>query len=282
MITRVDHIYAVGDVQGCCEQLEQLHAHILQQDPDAQLLFVGDLVNRGPQSLATLRKVVAMGHCANSLLGNHDLSLLALAYGVRGTNAKNNNADNSYLNPILEASDRQQLLDWLRHRPLALHIGQHLIVHAGVLPSWTVEQTLAYAHEVESALQGPNVMDFLRSMYGNQPTKWSTQLTGNDRLRCIVNALTRLRFCTANDEMELDSKEGLNKTPPGFAPWFEFPRLTHSSVVVFGHWSALGLQMQTNLIGLDTGCVWGGKLTAIRLSDRCLFQVPCPQYQEIT
>lgn len=263
------HIYIVGDVQGCCDQLEELHALILKQDSAAQLIIAGDLVNRGPKSLSTLRKLVAMGNKANSVLGNHDLSLLGVAYaGHRPHN-------DVYLRPIIEAPDRDQLLNWLRHRPLALKFDQHLLVHAGVLPSWTVQQTLDYAHEVEHALQGPHFVDFLTGMYGNQPGKWSPQLTGMDRLRCIVNVLTRLRFCTANDEMEFDSKEGLNKTPPGFKAWFDWPRLTESSTLIFGHWSALGLRMQPNLIGLDTGCVWGGKLTAVRLLDRQIFQVDC-------
>lgn len=268
-MTNLDHLYVVGDIQGCCSQLEALHALILQQDPDARLLVAGDLVNRGPQSLATLRKLVAMGERANSVLGNHDLSLLGVAYGVRRSH------NDVYLRPILEAVDRDQLLDWLRHRPLAVQVGQHLIVHAGVLPSWTAQQTLDYAHEVEAILQGPHYVDFLRGMYGNQPLQWNTKLSGMDRLRCIVNVLTRLRFCTAHDEMEFDSKEGLGQTPAGYSAWFDLPRLTDSSTIVFGHWSALGLVIRPNLIGLDTGCVWGGKLTAVRLSDRRLFQVEC-------
>jgi bis(5'-nucleosyl)-tetraphosphatase (symmetrical) len=268
------HIYIVGDVQGCCDQLEELHQLILKQDQKAQLFIAGDLVNRGPQSLATLRKLVAMGNKANSILGNHDLSLLGVVY------AGHHSHDDSFIRPILDAPDREQLLDWLRHRPLAVQFDQHLLVHAGVLPSWTVQKTLEYAHEVEAILQGPHYVDFLRVMYGNQPTQWSPQLKGMERLRCIVNVLTRLRFCTANDEMEFKSKEGLDKTPPGYKAWFDLPRLTESTTVIFGHWSALGLHMQPNLIGLDTGCVWGGKLTAMRLSDRQLFQVDCKQHRK--
>ncbi|PRC91095.1 symmetrical bis(5'-nucleosyl)-tetraphosphatase [Solimicrobium silvestre] len=274
-MTNTEHIYVVGDLQGCCDQFNELHAQILLQDPDATLFIAGDLVNRGPQSLPTLRKLVALGDRANSVLGNHDLNLLGIAYGAHRPH------HDAYLRPILDAPDREQLLDWLRHRPLAFQIEQHLIIHAGVLPSWTVEQTLDYAREVEQMLQGPNYVDFLRVMYSNQPSVWSTTLTGMDRLRCIVNVLTRLRFCTISDEMEFDSKEGLNKTPPGFAPWFSHPRLSASSTLIYGHWSAIGLQLQPNLIGLDTGCVWGGKLTAMRLSDHQLFQVDCPPHQEI-
>ena len=274
-MTKAENIYLIGDIQGCCDQLSELHSLIHQADPKAHLFVAGDLVNRGPKSLDTLRSLVALGPRANSVLGNHDLNLLGIAYG---THRPHNDA---YLRPILDAPDREQLLDWLRHRPLAVLLHDQLIIHAGVLPSWTVDQTMAYAHEVEAVLRGPDFVDFLRVMYGNQPVRWDPSLTGTDRLRCIVNVLTRLRFCTAQDEMEFDSKEGLNKSPPGFAPWFSLPRRTAQTKVVFGHWSAIGLQQQPNLVGLDTGCVWGGKLTAMRLSDHQLFQVECPQHQQI-
>ena len=219
---------------------------------------------------------MALGPRADSVLGNHDLNLLGIAYGVRRAN------HDAYLRPILDAPDRDALLDWLRFRPMAVQLHEHLIVHAGVLPSWTVAQTLDYAGEVEQMLRGPDFLDFLRVMYGNEPSRWSPELKGMERLRCIVNVLTRLRFCTAQDEMEFDSKEGLNKTPPGYAPWFSHPRKTESAIVVFGHWSAIGLQTRFNLIGLDTGCVWGGKLSAMRLSDHQLFQVDCPQHQPLS
>ena len=270
-----DHVYVIGDLQGCCDQFDALAALILQQDPEARLLMAGDLVNRGPQSLATLRKLVAMGERADSVLGNHDLHLLALAYAPRHP------SNNDYLRPILEAPERDLLLDWLRHRPLAIELHGHLIVHAGVLPSWSVQQTLDYAHEVEAVLRGPDFVGFLRQMYGNEPRRWHPGLKGVERLRCILNVLTRLRFCTAQDEMEFNSKEGLASTPAGFVPWFSLPRQTEAATLVFGHWSALGLQQHSNLIGLDTGCVWGGQLTALRLSDHALFQVECPQHQTI-
>lgn len=274
-MTSADHVYVIGDLQGCCDQFEQLATLIVQQDPEAMLMMAGDLVNRGPKSLETLRQLVAMGERADSVLGNHDLHLLAMAYAPRGP------SNNSYLRPILEAPDREVLLDWLRHRPLAMQLHHHLIVHAGVLPSWGVQQTLDYAHEVEAVLRGPDFIAFLRGMYGNEPSRWSPELVGMDRLRCILNVLTRLRFCTAQDEMEFTSKEGLENSPVGFAPWFSLPRQTESTTLVFGHWSALGLQQHSNLIGLDTGCVWGGQLTALRLSDHALFQVDCPQHQAI-
>jgi len=269
------HVYVIGDLQGCCDQLDQLHSQILQHDPDACLIIAGDLVNRGPQSLPTLRRLMALGARADSVLGNHDLNLLGVAYGVRKPR------NDAYLRPILDAPDREELLDWLRHRPLAMQLHRHLIVHAGVLPSWSVQQTLDYAHEVEQVLRGPNFVEFLMTMYGNQPERWDPALTGTDRLRCIVNVLTRIRFCTADDRLEFDSKEGLNKTPEGFGPWFSHPRQTEHAMIVFGHWSSIGLQRHANLIGLDTGCVWGGKLSAIRLSDHQLFQVDCPPHQKI-
>jgi bis(5'-nucleosyl)-tetraphosphatase (symmetrical) len=265
----LNHLYVIGDIQGCCDPLNQLHAMILKEDSKAQLLILGDVVSRGPKSLETLRKLMALGERANTVLGNHDLALLCTAY--TGCTLP----DEASLRPILDAPDREALLDWLRHRPLALNIDNHLIVHAGVLPSWSVQQTLAYAQEVESILQGKNYVDFLEGMYGNEPSQWSPQLTGMDRLRCIVNVLTRLRFCTADDRMEFESKESLAKTPDGYAAWFDLRRQTENSTVIFGHWAMLGLLVRSNVIGLDTGCVWGGKLTAMRLSDRRLFQVSC-------
>ncbi len=266
--------YAIGDLQGCLLQTKSLLKKIRAATPDAKFIFVGDLVNRGPSSLQTLRFVRALGEAAIVLLGNHDLHLLAAAHGIRRMR------DNDPLNEILQASDCAELLDWLRHQSMARAIGGHLLVHAGVLPQWTVAQTLALAGEVESVLRGPDWIDFLREMYGNQPLKWSDALTGADRLRCIVNALTRLRFCTADGEMEFDTASGIGTAPPGFMPWFEVPgRKTEKSPVVFGHWSALGLLLRPNLISLDTGCVWGGKLTAVRLSDRSVLQVDCPPYQ---
>ena len=267
--------WVIGDLQGCCDQLDELHALILQQDPDARILIAGDMVNRGPLSLSTLRKLISMGEKANSVLGNHDLTLLAVAYGIRRP------SNDSYLRPILDAPDREELLDWVRHRPMALQVQQHLIVHAGVLPDWSVEQTLSYAREAENVLQGPDFMQMLTNMYGNEPCIWSPDLTGMERLRCILNVLTRLRFCTAQGQMEFTASGQLDTAPPGYAPWFNHPRKTENDMIVFGHWSAIGLQLQGNLIGLDTGCVWGGKLSAIRLSDHQLLQVDCPGHQKI-
>jgi bis(5'-nucleosyl)-tetraphosphatase (symmetrical) len=266
--------YAIGDLQGCLLQTKSLLKKIRTVSPKAKFVFVGDLVNRGPSSLQTLRHVRALGDAATVVLGNHDLHLLAAAHGIRRVRA------NDPLNEILQAADCIELLDWLRQRPLAHVEDGHLLVHAGVLPQWTVEQTLALAHEVETVLRGPDWVDFLREMYGNQPAKWDDALTGGERLRCIVNALTRLRFCTAEGEMEFDTTTGTDGAPAGFMPWFEVPRRkTENVTVVFGHWSTLGLMLRPNLIALDTGCVWGGKLTAVRLDNRAVLQVDCPSYQ---
>ena len=267
--------FAIGDVQGCADELHQLLTQIDALRPDASMVFVGDLVNRGPASLSTLRQIKAMGPRARMVLGNHDLHLLAVAHGVRAAGRGDT------LNPILQAPDRDELLDWLRRQPLALMTDGWLVVHAGVLPQWSAAQILSLAAEVEACLQAPDWEDFLNSMYGNQPARWSDTLTGHARLRCIVNALTRLRFCTADGDMEFQTKEGPGMPPEGYLPWFEVPgRRTADTTVVFGHWSTLGLIQRPTLIGLDTGCVWGGKLSALRLSDRLLLQVDCPQHQK--
>jgi len=268
------NLYAVGDLQGCHQSLLNLLERIDAATPDARLIFVGDLVNRGPQSLATLRLIRSLGDRAQALLGNHDLHLLAAAHGIR----KLHKADT--LQEILDAPDRDELLDWLRQRPLALQEQDHLFLHAGVLPQWSAAKTVALAQEVEAVLRGPHWVGFLREMYGNQPLRWDDALHGNERLRCIVNALTRLRFCTEDGTMELAAKESTGISMPGYLPWFDVPqRQTQDVTVVYGHWSTLGLVLRPNLIGLDTGCVWGGKLTAVRLADRQLFQVSCPQAQ---
>lgn len=265
--------YAIGDIQGCQQRLNVLLERIHAATPNPRLIFVGDLVNRGPQSLATLREIRALGDSASVVLGNHDLHLLAVSQGIRPPHRTDT------LDDILAAPDRDELLDWLRRQPLAILENNHLFVHAGVLPQWTARQTVALAGEVEAALRGPDWGDFLSTMYGNMPATWDDALTGADRLRCIVNALTRLRFCSANGTMELKSK-GTETELPGFMPWFDVPgRKTEDVTVVAGHWSTLGLIMRPNLLTLDTGCLWGGKLTAVRLDDRAILQVDCPQYQ---
>ncbi|HEV7856053.1 MAG TPA: symmetrical bis(5'-nucleosyl)-tetraphosphatase [Herminiimonas sp.] len=269
--------YAIGDLQGCHDQLVLLLEKIETITPNAQFIFVGDIVNRGPKSLATLRAVRNFGKRAHIVLGNHDLNLLAIAAGLR----KPHRSDT--LDDILAADDRDELIDWLRHQPLALHEQGHLCVHAGVLPQWNTEQTLALAREVEAALQGPDWVQFLREMYGNEPAKWHDDLQGAERLRCIVNALTRVRYCEADGTMDFKSVEGPGQIDiaAGLMPWFDVPhRRTEETTVVFGHWSTLGLVLRPNVIGLDTGCIWGGKLTAVNLQNRTLVQIDCPQQQQ--
>lgn len=266
--------YAIGDVQGCHGRLEALLEKIDLIDPEARFIFVGDLVNRGPASLATLRQVRALGDRARVLLGNHDLHLLAVAHGIR----KPHRSDT--LDDILNAPECKDLLDWLRRQPLALLESGHLLVHAGLVPQWTAQQAIDLAHEVETVLCGPDWLVFLKEMYGNTPARWNDALTGADRLRCIVNALTRIRFCTADGTMDFVTSKGTETTLPGHMPWFDVPgRKSEDTTVVFGHWSTLGLIMRPNLISLDTGCLWGGKLTAVCLEDRSVVQVDCPQYQ---
>lgn len=266
--------FAIGDVQGCADELERLLEHIDAVSPRARLVFVGDLVNRGPASLRTLRLVRALGERAQTVLGNHDLHLLAVSQGIRPPGRGDT------LDEILQAPDRDDLLDWLRRQPLAMMADAHLVVHAGVLPQWTAAKVLALSTEVEAQLQGNDWKDFLRTMYGNQPARWDDGLQGADRWRCIVNALTRLRFCTADGEMEFATKEGPGQPPQGYLPWFEVPGRRSADVpVVFGHWSTLGLVQREKLSGLDSGCVWGGKLSAMRLSDRRVVQVACDGYQ---
>ncbi|WP_081768887.1 symmetrical bis(5'-nucleosyl)-tetraphosphatase [Herbaspirillum sp. RV1423] len=266
--------YAIGDIQGCQFQLSSLLRFLSESSTITRLIFVGDLINRGPQSLATLRHIRSLGDHAEVVLGNHDLHLLAVSQGIRPLHPTDT------LQDILTAPDRDELLDWLRHRPLALFEQGNLLFHAGVLPEWDAPKVMSLAHEVETMLRGPNWVDFLRHMYGNEPIHWDDNLQGYDRLRCIVNTLTRIRFCTPDGGIDFKIKEGAGAAPPGYVPWFDMPgRKTADVTCVFGHWSALGLTLRPNLIGLDTGCVWGGKLTAVRLEDRALFQVDCPQAQ---
>ena len=270
-------MFAIGDVQGCHDCLERLIAladALPGKDHPAgpRLWLTGDLVNRGPQSLQTLRWAHRHRDRLVTVLGNHDLHLLAVAAGVRPLHRDDTLTD------ILGAPDRDELLDWLRRQPLAFGDGRFLLVHAGVVPQWTAGRTLALAAEVQEALSGPHWVEFLQSMYGNKPDRWDDTLSGSNRLRVIVNALTRLRFCTPEGVIDLKTKEGPDAAPPGHLPWFDVPgRRTADVTVVFGHWSTLGYLERPNLIGLDTGCVWGGQLTAVQLATRERFQVGCPR-----
>jgi bis(5'-nucleosyl)-tetraphosphatase (symmetrical) len=264
-------MWVVGDVQGCLPDLQRLLAEI---PGDERLIFVGDLVNRGPDSLGTLRFVRNLGERAVALLGNHDLHLLAVDAGIRRAHRDDTLAE------VLAAPDRAELIDWLRHRPLAHVEAGALFVHAGVLPPWSVAQTLALAGELEARLQGSDYRDFLATMYGNTPARWDDALAGPDRWRCAINALTRLRFVDEDGAMELALKDGAGAAPPGYVPWFDHPRrATRGTPVVFGHWSTLGLLLREDVLCLDSGCVWGGALTALRWPQRTLRQVECPCYQ---
>lgn len=263
-------IYAIGDVQGCDRELQQLLEKIAFQPQTDELWFVGDLVNRGSDSLAVLRRVKALGNAAVVVLGNHDLHLLAVAAGV----GKPHPSDT--LDDILHAPDREELLDWLRQRPLLHHAHGYTLVHAGLLPNWTISQAAQLAREVETQLRGTNVTAFFENMYGNQPSTWHDNLCGHKRTRVIINAFTRMRVCSPQGEMEFKFKGELPDVPAGYLPWFAVPqRANRHETIIFGHWSALGLYLQSNVIALDSGCLWGGQLTAIRLADRQLFQVAC-------
>lgn len=247
---------------------------------NAPLRFVGDLINRGPDSLATLRQVIALCESgrARTVLGNHDIHLLAVAAGVRRPGKRDTIAD------ILSAPDSDQLITWLRHQPLAIFENSFLMVHAGVLPQWTTGDVLELASAVERELRSPHWKTFLADAFGNHPAKWSNDLVGMDRLRLTINALTRLRFCKPDGTMEFETTDA-DGAPDGHMPWFDVPgRRTRGTPIVFGHWSTRGLVMRDDVMGLDTGCVWGGKLTAAKMSlapaGRDVVQVDCEQAQD--
>ncbi|MEO7401001.1 MAG: symmetrical bis(5'-nucleosyl)-tetraphosphatase [Polaromonas sp.] len=274
-------LYCIGDLQGCLSPFQRLMEKIDFSPSRDTLFLLGDLVNRGPDSLGVLRSLAALGDAARCLLGNHDLHLLALWQGVRKAGRRDTAQD------VLQAPDGEALLDWLRHRSMAIEQHGWLMVHAGVLPQWSVAQTLALAAEVEQALRGRGLKAFLSDMYGNSPAQWDDGLQGADRLRVIVNALTRLRFCTPQGVMDFSSTESAANAPPGYLPWFEVPgRLTSDTPMAFGHWSTLtqgagGTGLRGKVLPLDTGCVWGGCLTAARLGEEAgrfeLLQVQCEQ-----
>jgi len=264
---------AFGDLQGCRTQFQQL---LTKAAPpaDAPLWFAGDLINRGGESLATLRDIIALGDRAVPVLGNHDLHLLSVSAGIR----KSKKGDT--IDDILAAPDADDLLHWVRHRPLVHHENGMLLVHAGVLPQWDTTLTLELADELQRALRGPKWKETLAGLYGNEPNRWKPSLKGIDRLRITCTALTRMRFCNADGAMDFSSSGGINSAPPGYMPWFDVPgRKTEDITVVFGHWAALGLTIRDNLVGLDSGCVWGAQLSAVRLTpspaERTVTQVEC-------
>jgi len=252
--------YLIGDVQGCDEALARLLTHIDFSPSRDTIYLLGDLVNRGPDNVGVLRRLMAYGSSAQCILGNHDLHLLAVSQGVRAAHRQDTTAD------ILNAPDRTTLLDWLRQQHMAMRVGQVLMVHAGVLPQWTPEQTLALAGEVEDVLRGDALATFMPQMYGGLPKQWRDDLQGADRLRVIVNALTRMRFCDAQGAMDFSVKESADQAPEGLMPWFEVPgRRSGDVTVAFGHWSTLQQVNRPNVVCLDDGCVWGGCLSALRI-----------------
>jgi len=265
-------IYLVGDVQGCDDALARLLDECNFSPSRDRVVVLGDLVNRGPQSLGVLRRLRGFGDAATCLLGNHDLHLLAVAQGVRPLHRGDTVAE------ILDAPDREDWLAWLRCRPLACLESGWLCVHAGIVPQWDAATTLALAAEVEALLRGPDLTRFLPRMYGNEPDRWDPALAGDERARFIINTLTRIRFCTLDGQLDLKTKDGTDATPFGYHPWYAVPgRRSEGQPIAFGHWSTLGLVVQPDLLALDTGCVWGGALTAVRVDGgrRDVLQVAC-------
>lgn len=264
---------AIGDIQGCHSAFQSL-SEKLSAPADTPLWIAGDIVNRGPDSLAALRALVDLGPRATVVLGNHDLHLLAVSAGIR------TERPGDTIGEILDAPDADALLDWVRHRPFAHFENDMLLVHAGVLPQWDTSLALELADELQRALRAPDWRDTLQGLYGNEPNQWSPNLKKRDRMRVAFNAFTRLRFCTPDGAMEFKANGGRDSAPPGYLPWFDVPaRRTENVTVVFGHWAALGLMLRDNVVALDSGCVWGNQLSAVRLTadpaQRTVTQVQC-------
>lgn len=268
--------YAIGDLQGCYEPLQKLLQQVQFDPARDRLWFVGDLVNRGPDSLQCLRFAHSLGERAVCVLGNHDLHLLAVTEGL----ARENPDD--HLGDVLHAQDLGELTNWLRHRPLLHHdeITGYTLIHAGLPPQWDLDLARACARELEEVLRGDGYHDFLENMYGNQPNLWSEQLQGMDRLRFITNAFTRLRYCDQDGRLNLKAKGPPGTQPPGCQPWFQVQnRASRDMKIIFGHWSALGLYHEEGIDALDSGCLWGNRLSAMRIEDGQVFSVPCPEYR---
>ena len=265
-------VYAIGDVQGCCDELLQL-LEVLHFDPlRDRLWFTGDLVNRGTQSLEVLRLVKSLGERATVVLGNHDLHLLAVAAGASHLRPKDSFMD------VLEAYDRDSLLSWLQHRPLFHHDARlgYTLVHAGLPPQWDLASTQACATEAEQLLRSDEAKTFFQEMYGDQPAQWRDDLSGLERMRFIINCFTRLRYCDGKGCLALRDKGAPGSTAPGIMPWFQVPgRKSAAMKIIFGHWSTLGRYQGEGIYSLDTGCVWGRSLTALRLDDGEWFSVSC-------
>lgn len=265
--------YAIGDIQGSYQPLMRLLEKISFDPASDKLWLAGDLVNRGPQSLEVLRFLYSIRRSVISVLGNHDLHLLALAGGHRKAGSHDD------LTPILDADERDILLDWLRHCKILHHDAelQFTMVHAGIPPQWDLSDAIARAQELEDVLQSDRYDEFLANMYGNHPLMWTNELNGFDRLRIITNYFTRMRFCTAEGELELKTKAGAQEAPAGYAPWYaHHNRKTRANKIIFGHWAALeGKANMPHIYALDTGCAWGGTLTALRLEDEQVFSCNC-------
>ena len=272
-------LYLIGDIQGCDEALERLLAHIAFSPSRDTLYLLGDLVNRGPNNVGVLRRLMGLGTSAHCLLGNHDLHLLAVSRNVRKPNKQDTIQD------ILTAPDSDDVLHWLRQQHMALRVGNILMVHAGVLPQWTAAQTMLLASEVETVLRSDDWVQFMPQMYGGLPNVWRDDLKGADRLRVIVNALTRLRFCDAQGAMDFSVKESAHKAPAHLMPWFDVPgRLTADVRIAFGHWSTLDSANRQDVVCLDDGCVWGGCLSAAKLeaSDTLLAGSEAPAWERLS
>lgn len=267
-------IHLIGDLQGCDTAFHRLLQTVGFSPSRDRIVLLGDLVNRGPESLAVLERVAALGDAAACLLGNHDLHLLAVAQGARALHRGDTFDD------VLSSPQAARWIEWLRHQPLARQESGWLCVHAGVVPQWDVAQVLALAAEVEGVLRGPDAIAFLHDMYKPGPTRWADDLPAEARRHFVVDALTRIRFCTPDGTLDLKAKDGAGAAPEGHGPWFDAPeRRTAGHPIAFGHWSTLGLVDRPDLLGLDTGCVWGGQLTAVRVDGgrREIVQVSCPQ-----
>lgn len=271
-------IYAIGDVQGCFDSLKKLLT-LIQFNPDRdQLWFTGDIVNRGPASLETLRFIKDLGDNAITVLGNHDLHLLAVAYGHR----KIHHTQDTF-HKVIKAPDFDDLIDWLRNRPLLHHdtTNNFTMVHAGLPPQWNLTRAQKCANEVQQVLRSHMVDSFLANMYGNKPDLWSDNLRSWDRLRYITNSFTRIRYCDKEGREDFKSNRQIGTQPGHLMPWFHLPdRKNKELKIIFGHWAALGLHLENNIYSLDSGCVWGGKLTAMRLQHSpAYFQVECRKYK---
>lgn len=259
--------YAIGDIQGCFNSLRQLLNRISFTPAVDTLWLVGDVVNRGPDSLATLRYIKNLGNSVRPVLGNHDLFLLAASEGIVALRPKDT------IHDVLAANDHHELVNWLRHRPLHHREDGFLMVHAGLLPQWTVDEAVKYAREVETVLTGSDYRSFLQQLFHHPPPQWSPSLKGVDRLVSIARVFTKLRTCTPTGEMSNFSGPP-DEAPTGFTPWFGIPnRRNRDATIITGHWAALGLHMEENILAIDSGCVWGRRLTAVRLEDRTVHQV---------